>query len=88
LNAVASSFGVIKQKASSVNISNPFIPGGGREPKIVGAAFAMSVNDISKPLQGNTGVYVIQLLEKNEAPALPTYRAVAKEETEKRHALY
>ena len=84
LNAVASSFGVIKQKASSVNISNPFIPGGGREPKIVGAAFAMSVNDISKPLQGNTGVYVIQLLEKNEAPALPTYRAVAKEETEKR----
>jgi peptidylprolyl isomerase/peptidyl-prolyl cis-trans isomerase D len=84
LNAVASLFGVIKQKASSVNISNPFIPGGGREPKIVGAAFAMSVNDISKPLQGNTGVYVIKLLEKNEAPALPSYRAVAKEVTEKR----
>jgi len=84
LNAVASSFGVIKQKASSVNISNPFIPGGGREPKIVGAAFAMSVNDISKPLQGNSGVYVIKLLEKNGAQALPSYRAVAKEETKKR----
>jgi peptidylprolyl isomerase/peptidyl-prolyl cis-trans isomerase D len=84
LNAIAISFGVIKQKASSVNISNPFIPGGGREPKIVGAAFAMSVNDISKPLQGKTGVYVIKLLEKNGAQALPSYRAVAKEETEQR----
>jgi len=84
LNAVASTFGVTKQKATSINMSNPIVPGAGREPKIVGAAFAMEEGATSQPLQGNSGVYVIQLLEKSEAQALPSYRAVAKEETEKR----
>ncbi|WP_019037411.1 peptidylprolyl isomerase [Psychroflexus tropicus] len=84
LTSIASSFGVTKQKASSINMSNPIVPGAGREPKIVGAAFAMQEGNTSQPLQGNTGVYVIQLLEKNEAQPLPSYRGVAKEETEKR----
>jgi peptidylprolyl isomerase/peptidyl-prolyl cis-trans isomerase D len=84
LDAVASSFGQSKQRATSINMSNPIIPGGGREPKIVGAAFAMEVGDVSKPLEGATGVYMIKLLEKNKAEQLPSYRSIAKEETDKR----
>jgi peptidylprolyl isomerase/peptidyl-prolyl cis-trans isomerase D len=84
LDAVASNFGQSKQRASSINMSNPIIPGGGREPKIVGAAFAMEVGDVSKPLEGATGVYMIKLLEKNKAEQLPSYRSIAKEETDKR----
>ncbi|MBZ9652169.1 peptidylprolyl isomerase [Psychroflexus montanilacus] len=84
LDAIAASFGQIKQKATLINMSNPVIPGGGREPKIVGAAFAMEEGQVSKPLQGRSGVYVIQLLEKKTAEQLPSYRSIAKEETEKR----
>ena len=84
LVTVAAAFDVTTQKASSINISNPIIPGGGREPKIVGAAFAMEEGEISKPLQGNTGVYIIKLLEKKKAEPLSSYRSVAKEETENR----
>ncbi|NEV94416.1 peptidylprolyl isomerase [Psychroflexus sp. YR1-1] len=84
LAGVAAAFGQTVQKATSINMSNSIIPGGGREPKIVGAAFAMEVGDVSQPLQGNTGVYLISLLEKNKAEALPSYRSVAKQETEAR----
>lgn len=84
LVAVGAAFGQSVQKATSINMSNPIISGGGREPKIVGAAFAMQEGEVSKPLQGETGVYMIKLLERNEAQALPSYRSIAKEETEKR----
>jgi peptidylprolyl isomerase/peptidyl-prolyl cis-trans isomerase D len=84
LATVASAFGVTQQKATSVNMSNPIIPGGGREPKIVGAAFAMDEGELSKPLEGNSGVYVLRLVEKNKAQPLASYRSIAKEESEKR----
>ncbi|MBZ9628760.1 peptidylprolyl isomerase [Psychroflexus sp. CAK1W] len=84
LVAVAAAFGQTVQKATSINMSNPIIPGGGREPKIVGAAFAMEVGEVSQPLKGDSGVYLINLLEKNKAEQLPSYRSIAKEETEKR----
>ncbi|MBQ0740682.1 peptidyl-prolyl cis-trans isomerase, partial [Aquimarina celericrescens] len=73
-----------QQKSTSVNMSNPIIPGGGREPKIVGAAFAMEEGELSKPLEGNSGVYVLRLVEKNKAQPLASYRSIAKEESEKR----
>jgi len=84
LEVVAAAFGQSIQSATSVNMSNPIIPGGGKEPKIVGAAFAMQVGDVSQPLEGNSGVYVLELLEKNEAEPLPSYRSVAEEESNKR----
>lgn len=84
LVAVAAAFEVNKQKATSINMSNPIIPGGGREPKIVGAAFSMQVGETSKPIQGDSGVYMINLLEKNEAEPLNSYRGIAKRLTEER----
>ncbi|WP_127846089.1 peptidylprolyl isomerase [Psychroflexus aestuariivivens] len=84
LDEVATEFGVSKQTAAAVNMSNPTIPGGGREPKVVGAAFALEVGEQSNPIEGNKGVYILKLTEKNKAPELPSYRGVAKEETKTR----
>lgn len=70
--------------ASSVNLSNPTLPGAGNEPKIVGAAFALEEGEVSKPLAGNRGVYVIEVLEKNTAPQLDSYRPYAARETASR----
>jgi peptidylprolyl isomerase/peptidyl-prolyl cis-trans isomerase D len=84
LESIANTFDVTTLKASAVNMSTPTVPGGGREPLIVGAAFAMEEGQVSEPLQGNTGVYVLKLIEKKPVEPLPSYRGIAKEETEKR----
>ena len=43
-----------------------YVPGVGREPAFIGAAFALNVGEISKPVEGTKGYYLIQLLEKDE----------------------
>lgn len=84
LSAIASEFGVSVQKASAVNMSSPVLPGSGREPKVVGAAFALEANQTSAPIQGEKGVYVVQLTSKEPAADLPSYVAMANQETQRR----
>ncbi len=40
------------------------IPGIGRDMKFIGSSFALETNEISKPVEGRRGYYVIQLIEK------------------------
>ena len=41
----------------------------GNEPKVMGSAVAMQVGDLSKPIIGNNGVYVIELIKHTPASA-------------------
>lgn len=43
-----------------------YVPGVGREPAFIGAAFALNIGEISKPVRGTKGYFLIQLLEKDE----------------------
>ena len=58
LDQIAKMFGVAKA-TGPINILNPLI-GGAMEPKVAGAAFGVGNNKISDPVQGMTGVYVVQ----------------------------
>jgi len=52
--------------ASNVSEKRPSLPGGASEPYVVGYAFSMSnEGDVSEPLEGNQGVYVIRLDSKD-----------------------
>lgn len=52
--------------ASNVSEKKPSIPGGASEPYVVGYAISMSNDgDVSEPIKGNKGVYVIQLEGKD-----------------------
>lgn len=84
LNAIATQFGVPVQNASAVNMANPLIPGAGREPKVVGAAFALENDQMSQPIVGEKGVYVIKLTNRVDAPDLPSYKNAALKETQTR----
>ncbi|MDR9400794.1 MAG: SurA N-terminal domain-containing protein [Psychroflexus sp.] len=84
LTSVGDLFDVTKQRASNLNIKNPVVPGGGKEPKVVGAAFGLKKNQLSSPITGNNGVYVIKLIEKKEAMELASYFGVAREITKER----
>lgn len=52
--------------ASNVSEKSPSLPGGGNEPYVVGYALSMSSEgDVSEPIEGNKGVYIIELENKD-----------------------
>ena len=57
LEQVAKLFGVNKNSAQ-INLLHPML-GVAMEPKVAGAAFGVIKNKVSKPVEGNTGVYVV-----------------------------
>ena len=72
------------QNATAVNLSNPTLPGATNEPEVVGAAFSLNEGETSSPIAGKKGVYVVELIKKNEAPSLDSYRTFADRETRTR----
>lgn len=81
LEAIASNQNTMVQTANAVNLGNPTLAGAGREPEVVGSVFAMEPGKVSKPIEGDKGVYVVELISRNEAPARDSYRNVADQET-------
>ena len=77
MDAIASSQNVTVQNASAVNMKNPTLSGAGNEPLVVGNAFGLKVGQKSKLIDGNNGVYMIEVTNKTEAPKLDNYQAVA-----------
>jgi peptidyl-prolyl cis-trans isomerase D len=51
----------------------PNVPGAGFEPKIVGNAFTSKVGVVSKPIDGNSGVYVVSTKLVTKAPKIQKY---------------
>ncbi|AXG68292.1 chaperone SurA [Kordia sp. SMS9] len=75
LAALASASGNVEQQATSLSMLSPIVPGAGEEPKVVGTAFALEQGATSRLIEGNSGVYIIQVVSKEEAPAKDTYLA-------------
>ncbi len=74
LEAIATAAGSTVQQAVDLTLENANIPNAGFERKVVGAAFATGVNKVSKPIEGNVGVYVVRPTVITKAPALPNYK--------------
>lgn len=60
LESIATANNVTVQQANDVTAESPIITGAGFEPKVVGTAFSTSVNTVSNPIEGVSGVYVIK----------------------------
>lgn len=84
LSAIAQNQGEAVQTANAVNLNSPTLPGAGSEPFVVGVAFGLDEGEVSEPVAGENGVYVVELLQKNEAPEMESYRAFAGRETANR----
>ncbi|MHA7056361.1 peptidylprolyl isomerase [Aquimarina sp. M1] len=70
--------------ATALNMKTPTISGAGTEPKVVGAAFALETGEISEPVVGNNGVYVVAVTKKTPASGLDTYMSYAAQESKTR----
>lgn len=84
LSEIASSESVSVQNASSVSRQSTTLPGAGNEPLVVGAAFAMETGQVSEPITGKNGVYVIEVKDKRRGEDLESYGTYALRETVKR----
>jgi peptidyl-prolyl cis-trans isomerase D len=73
LAAIAASNKVTVMNAVDLTIENPSVPNAGYEPKIVGLAFSSKVGKLSKPIEGNSGVYVIATKVVTKASAIKKF---------------
>jgi len=77
--------------AASVSEKRPSLPSGANEPYVVGYALSMPESGLSEPLEGNRGVYVIQLESKETVEPREeylTYRDELEENRESRLKSY
>ena len=77
LEDVASAEGQTVKVASAINMKNPTISGAGREPIVVGTAFGLKEGETSKLVDGNNGVYMVQVSKFTPAVALDNYQTFA-----------
>lgn len=63
--------------ALAINMKNPTISGAGREPIVVGAAFALEEGETSNLIAGERGVYMVQVTKKTPAVDLDNYQSFA-----------
>ena len=77
LEALAKAEKTTVRNAAGINMKNPTITGVGREPLVVGSAFALKQGQTSKLIDGANGVYMIQVTKIERAPKLDNYQAAA-----------
>ncbi len=70
---MASSNNTNVSTATALTVKTPTIPGAGREPLVVGTAFSMNTGDTSKLIAGESGVFMFEVTNKEEAPELDNY---------------
>ncbi|MDO6853931.1 SurA N-terminal domain-containing protein [Cellulophaga lytica] len=77
IDAIAKDNNVSASTASALTMKSPTIPGAGREPFVVGSAFGLNQGDTSGLLEGETGVFMLTVTKKEEAPKLDNYSTYA-----------
>jgi len=76
VDEIAKNNGQSPRTAAAVTIKNTTLSGAGVEPKVVGAAFGLAEGASSKLIDGEKGVYVIEVTKVNEVPKLENYTSI------------
>ncbi len=70
LDGLAAKIGQPVQNIETVTFASPYLPNIGAEQKLVGTIFGLTKGKVSKPIQGEQGVFVVQVSDfKEPAPA-------------------
>ncbi|MEO8772884.1 MAG: SurA N-terminal domain-containing protein [Gelidibacter sp.] len=77
VEAVAKSQNVSVSTANGISMKNPTLSGAGLEPKVIGTAFGLKEGQTSKLIDGNKGVFMVEVTKKTAAPKLDNYQAIA-----------
>lgn len=77
LSAVASKYSVTVDTLAAVTMNSSLIPSLGNEPNVVSSIFSVGENNVSGPVVGNSGVYLVKpiaIAAPGEASNIPTLR--------------
>ena len=64
IELISKDYEIELERASAVTQNDPILVGAGNEPYIIGSSFSLDVNETSKILKGNNGIYLVRLLSK------------------------
>lgn len=88
IDEIAKNQGQSPRTAAAMTMKNTTLAGAGVEPKVVGSAFGLEQGKMSKPIDGEKGVYVIEVTKITEATKLDNYTAIMNRlKTERRNAV-
>ncbi len=73
MDAFAKDNNISMSNATALTMKSPTIPGAGRESMVVGTAFALGQDATSQLIEGDTGVFMVKVTKKEEAPILENY---------------
>jgi peptidyl-prolyl cis-trans isomerase D len=73
---IAKNQAVTPRSASAVTMKNTTLSGAGVEPKVIGTAFGLAEGATSGPIDGEKGVYVVEVTKVNDATKLDNYAAI------------
>ncbi|MGH1335061.1 MAG: peptidylprolyl isomerase [Aureispira sp.] len=85
LDGLAGEYGVVKESALAVKYGSANVGTVGAEPKVAAMAAGTALGTVSKAVGGREGVYVLEVLSKNDAPAI-TDAETARDKTSQRIA--
>lgn len=75
INQVAQKVGKPVQPAQNIVFANPVIPGGGQENRVIGTVFGSKPKELSQPIKGESGVFVVVVNGfTNPAPLTNTFK--------------
>ena len=78
LNAIASEYDSQVDEVANVSFSSGFAAGLGSEPKVIAAAFDLEEGQTSKAIEGNNGVYVVNVTRKSAVTTEPNIASLRK----------
>lgn len=61
------------RSASLVTLANPLLSGVGNEPEIIGAMSTLKIDEVSEPIDGVKGVFVVVVTKREAATELENY---------------
>ncbi|MFA5299579.1 MAG: peptidylprolyl isomerase [Lutibacter sp.] len=73
LEEIAKNINATVNTTSSVTLMSPLLPGVGNEPGVVGAMSTIKLNEVSSPIDGDRGVFVIKVVKRDTPLKLENY---------------
>ncbi|HZG00724.1 MAG TPA: peptidylprolyl isomerase [Chitinophagales bacterium] len=80
LESIASQRGVSVQNAPAVDLAEGFVPGIGADPAFLGTLASLSQGQVSKPIAGNNGVYVVKVNSVTKPQPIADYTAIVQDQ--------
>ena len=77
IELISKDYEIELERATAVTQNDPILVGAGNEPYIIGSSFSLDVNETSKILKGNNGIYLIRLLSKEIADDISIGEAIS-----------